>query len=218
MFERGTAESPLTAGLVGPQDAIPSIEDRDKVWARTTAGKPSNPFLWKFYNGAWVAPHPVPADPDFIAMFAGLETAIETKDGGTAGTATINTGPFWTKVTELNGRFPVGPGVLQPSGTPLLLAGTGGEDQHTLTIPELAAHVHRLTSHGTSDPSNGNGFMGGANNSTGPFTYDDTAISSSNHASIEKLGSDAPHNNLPPYWSVWFIRRTLRQLCTTPIS
>lgn len=212
------AVGPTTLGVVGPQDAEPDVEDRGKVWIRTVGNAPANPLAWIFFNGAWVAKHPMPAGSPFILIYEGTVGSIDTLDGGMAGPVSTTSGPFWEEVVTMQGRMPVGVGVLQPSTDPLVLGQTGGVDEHALTIAEMPAHVHRITAHGTNDPSNGNGVIGGGNDAIGPFTYDETAISTSNHLSIEKLGGDAAHPNMPPFRAVYFLRRTARVFLSQPMA
>jgi hypothetical protein len=64
----------------------------------------------------------------------------------------------------------------------------GGEEKHTLTVDELAAHQHRQASGSASSGS----FVQQSDN-TGQFAYSDTA------------GGNIPHNTLPPYVIVSFI-------------
>lgn len=218
MFELGVAVSPSTLGVVGPQDAEPDVDDRDKVWIRTVANAPAFPLMWVFFNGAWVAKFPSAASSGIIVLYEGTAGSVDTLDGGTAGPVTTDSGPFWEIVTTMAGRVPIGVGNLVTSGTPLNLGDTGGADEHTITVAEMPAHVHRITAHGTNTPSNGNGIIGGGNGTTGPFTYDDTAISTSNHLSIESQGADDPISMLPPYRALHFIRRTSRVYATQPIA
>lgn len=214
----GVAVAPSTLGIVGPQDAEPDVEDRDKVWMRTVAGSPASPFAWAFFNGAWVAKHPLAASSSLIQLYEGSAASVDTLDGGTAGVVTTDSGPFWEIVATMAGRVPIGVGTLQPSATPLNIGDTGGADEHTITIAEMPAHVHRITAHATSDPDNGKGIIGGGNGTTGPFTYDDTPISTSNHLSIESQGGDDSFSTMPPYRALHFVRRSARVFLTSPIA
>lgn len=218
IMEISVAVAPSTAGVVGPQDAFPDVEDRDKAWLRTVAGAPATPYLWQFFNGQWVAKHPLAASSGLIQLYEGTSGSVDTLDSGTAGVVTTNSGPFWEIVATMAGRVPVGVGTLLPSNTPLNVGDTGGVDEHVIDISEMPSHVHRITAHATSDPDNGNGIIGGGNGTTGPFTYDDTAISTSNHLSIESQGGDDPLNLMPPYIAVYFLRRTARIYLTSPIA
>ena len=41
-------------------NTVPAVEDQDRPWLRTNAdGSPDR--LYVYFNGKWVAPHPVPA-------------------------------------------------------------------------------------------------------------------------------------------------------------
>lgn len=218
IMEISVAVAPSTAGVVGPQDAFPDIEDRDKAWLRTVAGAPATPYLWQWFNAQWVAKHPMAANSGLIHIYDGTAASVDTLDGGTAGVATTDSGPFWAIVATMAGRVPIGVGTLLPSNTPLLVGNTGGVDEYLPTVAQMPAHVHRITAHGSNDPSNGNGVIAGGNGTTGPFTYDDTAISTSNHLSIESQGGSDLVNIMPPYIAVYFLRRTARIYLTSPIA
>lgn len=218
MFEKGVAIAGTTAGVVGPQDAEPDVEDRDKAWLRTVAGAPASPYVWQFFNGAWTAKHFMAASSGLIMLYEGSAASVDTIDGGTAGAVTTDSGPFWEIVATMAGRVPVGVGTLAPSSTVLNLGDLGGFDEHVMTNAQMPEHTHRITAHGTSNPSNGNGVIGGGNGTTGPFTYDDTAISTSNHLSIELQGGDDPVPTMPPYRALHFIRRTARVYMQQPLA
>jgi hypothetical protein len=71
-----------------------------------------------------------------------------------------------------------------------MIGGTGGEENHRLTIAEMPIHNHTAT-YGT----NGNGSYFGA----GAGGYTCTTMNSA--------GGDQPHNNMPPYIALnWIIR------------
>lgn len=128
--------------------------------------------------------------------YSQLYAVIGTRFGAGNGTTTFN-------VPNMQRRFPVG---YDPGDANLQIAATGGEESHQLTINELPAHVHRITSFGTTVPSNGNGCIGGNNNQTGPFVYDDTTFPAQ-QLSIEKIGGDAAHENRPLFLAgAWIIR------------
>lgn len=190
------------------QAATPAISD--KVWVRLLADG-SIDRIYKVVAGAWKSRHPVMVGATLL--WTGSQSAIATLDGGTAGTATIDTGPFWEEVTAAIGRTAVHPDpsriLLQnqsvtPSGggTPvnfLGVLGTGGEESHTLTKNELPQHQHTA---GTTAVLNGTG--GALTFASGPGV----AISTGNMANTTP--TDQAHQNMQPYIGMFYIRRTQR--------
>ena len=74
------------------------------------------------------------------------------------------------------------------------LADEGGEEDHLLTIPELAAHDHQTSNVLKNSPANA--IQGGS------------AIGSSGNLTSDKTGGDTAHNILPPYVVVNYIIKT----------
>lgn len=72
---------------------------------------------------------------------------------------------------------------------------TGGEKEHTLTINEMPRHTHNLKL--------GEGSIQGT-----ALTYSRSNSYYSYSEFIQNSGGDAPHNNLPPYITVYMWRRT----------
>jgi microcystin-dependent protein len=118
-------------------------------------------------------------------------------------------------VPDLRGRFPIG---TDPTHA---LAGTGGEATHVLTRAEMPTHNHasptqnetQKHSHGGTGGNFINLGTGGAwVSGSGVWQVNNqgvTALNSiaHNHA-INNDGSDAAHNNMPPYQSLNFIIKT----------
>lgn len=134
-------------------------------------------------------------------MYEGSLASIETYDGGEAGAVTATTGPMWERVTQLDARFPIGPGTL-PSGTAVAVTNTGGEEKHTLLEEELP-NIEIKSRHRT-DLQDGGGSAALHNLPT-----------FGTQVTVDEFGGDASgntvaHNNLPPYYCLQFIRRTGR--------
>ncbi len=197
-------------------NTTPSADNRDKPWERINDdGSPSYPGLWEFFDGAWRQRHPLP--PGVIVMWDGAPAAIDTLDGGVAGVATIYTGPFWEIVTAMAARMPIGVGNL-PSGTALAATNTGGEENHVLIVNELPKHSHMmfdpstLSASRTLDSTNAVAERGSFDS---PPSYnmtrqDDAGATKPTVGPTSQAGNDQGHNNLPPYYTVSFIRRTIR--------
>lgn len=181
----------------------PAPADRGWPWFRLESdGTPDRVYIYA--NGQWLSRH-----PDFVGkvvMWEGDIANIATLDGGEAGAVSTTSGPFWERVTEMDARFPIGPGTL-PSTTVVAVGDQGGEEKHSLTVAELAPHTH---------PVEGSGFQDGATPSARKIIIDDEHNSSANNSVTESTGGSGtpaavvPHNTMPPYNAIWFIRRTQR--------
>lgn len=177
--------------------STPDPSDQDKPWLKLDANGYPDGQYWVFNNGFWVKKHPLPVGS--IMLWEGDITAIDTFDGGETAAVSVLTGPMWEQVTGLKGRFPVGAGPLPTSGTIVNPTDTGGEENHTLTLSELPAHSHTVNA--KNDESGGTG-----GDRLRPVTDPNNATVTS-----QEVGDDQPHNNMPPYYGIHFIRRTQRQ-------
>ena len=181
-------------------DTVPSVDDQDRPWIRTISGQPDKIYTW--VSGQWASKHPVPVGSGIRMMWAGSLGDLNTYDGGAAGTASSFAGPFWEQDTSFDARFPVGVGSFE-SGAAATINGTGGEEKHTLTIEEIPAHTHNVPIQGFNaeqDTNSGNEYGADGKN----------ALNITSNA----IGGDVAHNNLPPYYGVYFIKRTAREYYT----
>lgn len=182
----------------------PSPADRDKPWRRTdTNGNPRG--NWVFSQGVWLMEHPLYNPKTDIVMRALMMLEVETADipaldGGEAGAVTDTSGPMWELVTEFAARMPIAAGTL-PSGTALAIGDTGGEEKHLLTLAESPSHDHGFV-------AGDNPIVGAA---TGTFTIPTVAGAASRARNFESAGGDQPHNNLPPYFVIQVLRKSLRK-------
>jgi hypothetical protein len=185
---------------VNTGSSTPAAEDRGKPWFRTNADGTDDGW-WTFYNGFWIQKHPMPTGA--IIMWEGAIADIDTYDGGEAGAVTNITGPFWERATTLDARSPIGPGTL-PSGTVLNIGDQVGEENHVLTIAELASHTHPFA---TDD-----GQQVLAQVTSGAVnTIDRTGSLDYGFADpVQNTGGDAGHNTIGPSLVVNFLRRTAR--------
>jgi hypothetical protein len=207
------AVSFLTASFSGTLNTInfgsttPTPENRDKPWYRTeTNGAPDTWYV--FWNGYWVAKHPVAVGT--ITLYTGTAASIDTFDGGEAGTVTDISGPFWERVTALDAKFPVGIGTL-PSAKVLNPGDTGGEEKHELTLLEMPRHRHDLPvrTEATDNPNQSASFPIYSNDWTGAEILRPTRAEGGDE-DFTTNAKNAAHNNLPPYFSLLFLRRTAR--------
>lgn len=203
----------------------PLAVDQNKAWLRLdSAGRPER--WYTFANGSWQSPHPVP--PGFIQLYMGSITSIgnfDRSDGSTGSTISENTGPFWEELKDLRpsgtaqpfyGRCAVHPdpsGALvtnqtvslvpaggSGTGNRLVFASTGGQERHTLVRDEIPDHTHLFT-----------GSIKAINNgtSTAIAIYAPEPTSTQN-STLNGGGADLPHQNMPPFFVAYYIRRTAR--------
>jgi len=193
--------------------------DTTLVWKQLdSSGNPVRDYV--FVGGLWLSRHTL--EPLSVIMWKGDISTIGTFDGGDGGALSLISGPMWKVATGMDARFPVAPGTLL-SGTVLALGDTGGEEKHTLISNEVAKHQHVVWPADGGDNNAGKlwshfDFGGG-----GP----DTRLSAPIQPSIiyptqtqliagNQSDGDAPHNNMPPYYTIHFIERTTRQYFVVP--
>ena len=97
---------------------------------------------------------------------------------------------------QIQGSFLFGSDITHPAGS------TGGEETHTLTVEEMPSHQHdniRLTNHN----------VGWAANQKQSGKEYGIAYDKPNQAALytSKAGGGLPHNNMPPYLSVYMWQR-----------
>lgn len=106
---------------------------------------------------------------------------------------------------QIQGRFLLGMSSSYPAGS------QGGEATHKLTVPEMPGHDHPISGNGNASS------LGTTNNAVvmqGSAYLDEPALvrggdySGNGYAYINKRGGDQPHNNMPPYLSVYIWKRT----------
>lgn len=157
-------------------------------------------------------------------QYASLFSAI----GSSWNTGGESAGIF--RLPDFRGRVPVGAGT-GTGLTPRTIGQIGGEENHQLTVSELAVHDHVLTDpghvHGTSDPEHAHemdlqgGIAAGAPNIT--VANGSTSGSGSGHTesaktgltvnsattgiAVANAGGNSPHNNMQPFGVVtWIIK------------
>ena len=127
-------------------------------------------------------------------------------------TGNINDLPScWTEVPELRGRFPVGVGQasnlsigdVNPTytvGSTTSNAGDG-RNQITLTEPQMPSHSHSFRNIQPAIAGQWKSDDSGRNN-----IVDDGNVGHSGH--IASTGGNQPHENRPPFYGVYFIKKT----------
>lgn len=144
--------------------------------------------------------------------YARLFEAIGTTWGTGDGSTTFN-------LPDLRGRTSIGSGA--GSGlTARTLAGTGGEEAHILTTPEMPSHTHTQNAHThTQDAHSHSGllprtydYFSTGSNTTGTnvgLALGDNTISSTSKTTVatnqnttatnQNTGGDTAHNNMQPF-------------------
>lgn len=102
---------------------------------------------------------------------------------------------------DLRGRIPL------HFGSGFTLAETGGAEEITLTVPQIAAHSHAFL--GSNNPASSNSptnqVPGLTQASTITAYGTDNPLVQLNPASVELVGGSQPHGNFQPYLCVDFI-------------
>lgn len=176
-------------------NSVPAPADQSKPWYRSNVD--GTPDRWYRYSGgSWISRHP--QIPGLIAPWEGDISTVDTLDGGEVAAVTATTGPMWQRVTELNAKFPIGIGTL-PGGTVLAVGSTGGEENHILITSEMPRHAHVLRC--DTKMELGSDVRRARNNDA---TNNDADVAT------DFAGGDQPHNTMPPYYALNWIRRTGR--------
>ena len=163
---------------------------------------------WVFNGGFWSRKNPVPAGSYERRIFVGTTGDLQTYDGGNTNAASAWSGPMWEVDTAFEARFPVGVGTFATSGVVSVNGTTtstavAGEDKHTLVVGEIPSHTHQildqyinLVQRGAADSS--------------AFSPTNRSEGTANLLPTTSSGGSAAHNNLPPFYGVYFIKRTAR--------
>lgn len=117
--------------------------------------------------------------------------------------STTNTNPstiFGGTWEQIKDRFLLSAGDTYEAGS------TGGEASHTLTIEEMPRHSHELIDdvYNTAADLAARGDNGGSYNRLPNFSL----TNSYSHVKAANAGGNKPHENMPPYLTVYMWKRT----------
>jgi len=197
----------------------PGADDQGKLWIQVNST--NQPIRqWIYSGGAWLWPHPVPPNDQRLQMFYGSADEVDTLDGGVAGSAGEKSGPFWEIYDSMATKFPMGVGTLD-DGTSVAVTNTGGQERVTLTSTQVPDHQHKGKAYykasGGTAGSDESGLMDNLyhENSGHTTTSSTTSVAAAGVLTSETVGTiGESHPNLPPYYGVYFIKRTGRQFYT----
>lgn len=108
----------------------------------------------------------------------------------------------WQRVRELDGRFPVGVGSsndISNNGHNFAIREMGGEYKHKLTENEMPRHIHNIYI------KNAHVEYGGSDRGDRPVSLTPDGQVGTDKV-VQATGGDVPHNNIPPFYGVYFIR------------
>ena len=162
---------------------------------------------WIFQSGYWLRQHPIAAGSAERRIYVGTTTDLQTYDGGNTNSPSNWSGPMWEVDTLFEARFPVGAGTFAASGVVSVNGTTtstavAGEDKHTLVTAEMPKHSHTMT-WDSQDTAGGNQLKT-------LYYGPDANVPNDIVKNSGDAGGDAAHNNLPPFYGVYFIKRTAR--------
>lgn len=184
--------------------SLPSVDNQIYPWLDDQG------LWWVFRGGAWARIHPVSPNSSERRIFVGSTNDLLSYDGGdgTSGTPTDYSGAMWEVDTAFEAKFPVGAGTFANSGVVAVGDSTTstavtGEDQHTLTVAEMPEHSHLMVF--DKQDTAGGDQLNTVYNGT-----DAGAVADGVERTSNTTGDDAAHNNLPPFYGVYFIKRTAR--------
>ena len=194
--------------------------DTTLVWKQLDASslRPIRDYV--YVSGLWLSRHTL--EPGSIMLWGEALPDFTTFDGGDANALSVISGPMWEEATELRARFPLGVGTF-PSGTAVAVGDTGGEETHILTSNELAKHQHPCW---PTDGGDGNVGMlwshldPGGESCTSSLEKiiqpSDSCPTQTQLLARDQTDGGAGHNTVPPYYGVYFLRRTTRQFFAVP--
>ena len=148
-------------------------------------------------DNLWHSRHPI--QPGMIVAVTDASfnpTNVPTFDGG----GTPGSGAMWSLATDLQGLTLLGANTIYPINT------TGGAAATTIGVGNLPAHTHGISFLYKFQQT---GFTSGQEN---PALFTNATFPTPTAAQTDSAGSASPTpiNNLPPYKTAYFLRRTTR--------
>jgi hypothetical protein len=148
----------------------------NSIWIKTDAyGAPERAYMWSgdVPNplNKWISPHRVPPSSKELRIFEGTPAEVDTYEGGTSGTATIDSGPFWEIAAEMTGRVPIGVNSATDLGAPPVVdtlpnveprVNNAEVGTNLLTFENLPHHQHPFASISAGDVGNADSLTNGA--------------------------------------------------------
>ena len=168
-------------------------------------------WVWSTNYGSWIRKNPVAVGSGERRIFVGSTSDLNTYDGGDTNPAGDASGPMWQIDTAFSARFPVGAGTFAASGTVAVNgtttdSGVAGEDKHTTVLTEIPSHNHAFSANLEKAQRGSADYYA--------YTTLDPAESNTTKNTDgtggDPSGNTVPHNNLPPFYGVYFIKRTSR--------
>lgn len=190
----------------------PDAEDRDKMWIKLLPGGAPDGRYYIYYLGEWVYPHPIEAESSVRMIWVGSESELWSFDGGdgtdpSSVAPTATTGAMWERDTAFDFRFPLGAGT-SPKPTTVSVGDTGGAEEIELAAGQMPEHTHTVDA---------NDYIADSYGGSGGFTVGNIEpegtlpIITTSAAGGDGSGGVDPVNKMPPYYGVYFAKRTARQ-------
>lgn len=105
------------------------------------------------------------------------------------------------RIPDLRGRVPIGAG--EGDGlTPRAVGDSGGEEDHVLSIAELASHSHTDTGHTHLDNNATSSLINGGLEAPAAAAIPTVTTTGTGSANLTDTGSDTPHNTMQPFLSI----------------
>jgi hypothetical protein len=203
--------------------------DHSQAWLQLdSSGRPVR--LYFFAQGAWLSLHP--DFPGKMVLYNQVLPDFTIFDGGDSNTISAVSGAMWQlAATTLDGSgtqvlqaaFPVGVGTFAVSGAVgvgaanVTTTGQLGEDRHVINTNEMAPHTHWIANTDFADTATATDLSGTTqmNQGAGGHSTDlDYKLKGSADPAIlgltSSVGAGSGHNNIPPFYGVYFFQRTNR--------
>lgn len=207
-----TAQFQSTVGnsFFNTGDVAPSADNRIYPWLDNSG----NWWVWSSAYTAWIRINPSASGSSERRIWVDSTTSLLSYDGGD-GTSTVYAaaGPMWEVDTAMSAVFPVGVGTFTASGVVSVGQTTTstsvtGEDKHVLIASEIPSHTHVIENQGAEKAQRGSADFLAATNLANPESTID--LKTTNSFGGDSSGNTVAHNNLPPFYGVYFIKRTAR--------